>query len=44
MLTGAASFGVGTVAAIIILVVFLYLLFRPQPKPESKLRRAAVKA
>ena len=44
LLTGAASFGVGTVAAIIILVVFLYLLFRPQPKPESKLRRAAVKA
>ena len=27
LLTGAASFGVGTVAAIIILVVFLYLLF-----------------
>lgn len=44
LLTGAASFGVGTVAAIIILVIFLYLLFRPQPKPESKLRRAAVKA
>lgn len=44
LLTGAASFGVGTVAAIIILVVSLYLLFRPQPKPESKLRRAAVKA
>ena len=44
LLTGAASFGVGTVAAIIILVVFLYLLFRPQPKPESKLRRATVKA
>lgn len=44
LLTGAASFGVGTVAAIIILVVFLYLLFRPQPKPESKLRHAAVKA
>lgn len=44
LLTGTASFGVGTVAAIIILVVFLYLLFRPQPKPESKLRRAAVKA
>lgn len=44
LLTGAASFGVGMVAAIIILVVFLYLLFRPQPKPESKLRRAAVKA
>lgn len=44
LLTGAASFCVGTVAAIIILVVFLYLLFRPQPKPESKLRRAAVKA
>lgn len=44
LLTGAASFGVGTVAAIIILVIFLYLLFRPQPKPESKLRRATVKA
>ena len=44
LLTGAASFGVGTVAAIIILVVFLYLLFRPQPKAEAKLRRAAVKA
>lgn len=41
--TGAISFGAGTIAAIVILALFLYLLFRPQAKPEARLRRQAAK-
>ena len=44
LITGAVSFGFGTIVAIIVLILFLYLLFRPQPKPEAKLRRASAKA
>ncbi|MDD7770844.1 ferrous iron transport protein B [Suipraeoptans intestinalis] len=34
VLTGG-SFGVGTIVAILLTVIFLYLLFRPQPKERS---------
>ena len=33
---GALSFGIGTVAALIVLVVFLYLLFRPDPQAKKQ--------
>lgn len=36
ILTGSASFGVGTAAAIIILVLMLYLLFRKAPDKNSR--------
>lgn len=35
LLTGALSFGVGTVAAIVVLIGYLYLLFRRPAKPDS---------
>lgn len=44
LITGAVSFGVGTVVAIIIAALFLYLLLRPQPGTTAKLRRVAAKA
>ena len=37
--TGVLSFGAGTVAAIIVLAIILYLLFRPDP--SKKLEREA---
>jgi ferrous iron transport protein B len=39
LLTGSLTFGVGTVAALIVLLVLLFLLFRPDP--QKKLRRQA---
>ena len=35
LVTGALSFGVGTVVAIIIIIAFLYLLFRKGYKAEA---------
>ena len=35
VLTGGA-FGIGTVAAIVILVIMLFLLFRPDPYKDQK--------
>ena len=34
LFTGELSFGIGTVAAIIVLIVFLYLLLRPDPNKK----------
>ena len=39
---GELSFGIGTVAALIVLAAFLYLLFRPDPKAK-RLKEEAVK-
>ena len=39
LLTGGLTFGVGTLAALIVLVALLFLLFRPDPR--KKLRRQA---
>ena len=34
LFTGELSFGIGTVAAIIVLIVFLFLLLRPDPNKK----------
>ena len=34
LITGELSFGLGTAAAVIVLIVFLYLLFRPDPNKK----------
>ena len=41
---GQVAFGAGTVAAIIVLVVFLYLLFRPDPTAKKMKAEASTKA
>ena len=38
LITGEVSFGAGTVAAVIVLVLGLYLLFRPNPYKDEKLK------
>ena len=45
-MTGATSFGAGTVAAIIILLAYLYLLFRRPARPDTAqgLKRMSVEA
>lgn len=43
LVTGTLSFGIGTVAAIIVLAVFLYLLFRPDPTVRRAKKEAEVK-
>jgi ferrous iron transport protein B len=42
LMTGEVAFGVGTVAAVIVLVGYLYLLFRPDPnKKKAVVEQAA---
>ena len=36
LFTGACSFGIGTVVAILIIVAFFFLLFRPDPNKKVK--------
>ncbi len=42
LITGELSFGAGTVAAIVVLIVFLYLLFRPDPNKKRAGKLAGV--
>ena len=46
VITGAAGFGVGTVIAIVFLMAFLFLLFRPDPYKgqQFKTKRSVVEA
>ena len=46
LLTGTLSFGVGTVAAVIVLLIYLYLLFRRPARPDTSrgLKRMSVEA
>ena len=46
VITGAAGFGVGTVIAIVFLMAFLFLLFRPDPYKgqQFKIKRSVVEA
>ncbi|MDO4383804.1 MAG: nucleoside recognition domain-containing protein, partial [Eubacteriales bacterium] len=37
LILGEVSFGIGTIAALIVLVAVLYLLFRPDPNKKKKL-------
>lgn len=37
LISGSLSFGVGSIAAIIIIIIFLYLLFRPAKKKNEEL-------
>mgnify|MGYP003460409516 FL=1 len=40
--TGELAFGIGTIAAIVVLSVYLYLLFRPDPnKRKAVVEQAA---
>ena len=41
---GQVAFGAGTIAAIVVLVVFLYLLFRPDPTAKKVKAEATTKA
>ena len=43
LITGTLSFGIGSVAAIIVLAVFLYLLFRPDPTARKAKKEAEAK-
>jgi ferrous iron transport protein B len=44
LITGEVAFGAGTIAAIIVLIVFLYLLFRPDPNKKKARHGEAVPA
>ncbi len=35
LITGELAFGVGTIAAIVVLVIYLYLIFRPDPNKKK---------
>ena len=42
--TGELTFGVGTVAALVVLAGALYLLFRPDPNKKQRAMAAKVRA
>ena len=44
LLAGTVAFGVGTVAAVIVLAVLLFLLFRPAKTPAARLQKASAGA
>lgn len=43
LMTGG-TFGIGTIAAVLVLVLFLYMLFRPDPEKKNELSRRVVGA
>lgn len=42
IVTGTASFGIGTVVACVVIIVFLYLLFRPQQTNKVSEKKATI--